>query len=177
MNMDWLSDNTRQWSYLGPIKIWKTCKTERYGWGWAIRSGRDSHLVWCPWQPSADCSSLIEAKSGYAPHTTIVIFFGYYGRWSRYVFLLFINFCVQMLQRLYQQYDIVRKSANLASGCPPKNLGHKMHKTQPLVLLFFSWGVTNKAKKVQNRFVAECFGLFFSSYHPVLSLTDSNGSP
>ena len=52
--------------------------------------------------------------------------------------LLFINFCVHM-QRLYQQYDIVRKSANLASGCPPKNLGHKMHnETQPLALLFFS---------------------------------------
>ena len=101
-----------------------------------------------------------------------LFFYGCYGRWSRYVFLLFINFCVHMLQRLYQQYDIVRKSANLASGCPPKNLGHKMHKTQPLVLLFFSWGVTNKAKKVQNRFVAECFGLFFSSYRPVLSLTE-----
>ena len=49
------------------------------------------------------------------------------------------NFCVHMLQMLYQQYDIVRKSANLASGCPPKNLGHKMHnETQPLALLFFS---------------------------------------
>ena len=172
--MDWLSENTRQWSFLGPIKHWKTCKTEIHSWGCAIRSGRDSHLVWCPWQPSADCSSLIEAKPGYAPHTTIakaacligqnsLVFYGYYGRWSRYVFLLFINFCVHVLQKLYQQYDIVRKSANLASGCPPKNLGHKMHKTQPLVLLFFSWGVTNKAKKVQNRFVAECFGLFLAA--------------
>ena len=96
------------------------------------------------------CSSLIEAKLGYAPHTdiakaTCLIFFEQNSFFMDSIvyglvtfILLFINFCVHMLQRLYQQYDIVRKSANLASGCPPKNLGHKMHnETQPLVLLFF----------------------------------------
>ena len=124
------------------------------------------------WSQVGICTTHNHCQSHLSYRTKLLVFYGYYGWWSRYVFLLFINFCVHMLQRLYQQYDIVRKSANLASGCPPKNLGHKMHKTQPLVLLFFSWGVTNKAKKVQNRFVAECFGLFFSSYRPVLSLTE-----
>ena len=115
------------------------------------------------WSQVGICTTHNNRQSRLFYRTKLPIFYGCYGRWSRYVFLLFINFCVHVLQKLYQQYDIVRKSANLASGCPPKNLGHKMHKTQPLVLLFFSWGVTNKAKKVQNRFVAECFGLFLAA--------------